>query len=191
MQVNWVDIVILISLLLNIIIGIKKGIIRGVVNIIGIVLAIFFSIFWFQEVGNYVGLLISVSREISNIIGFVLIFLIICLIAKLAEILLKKLFSLLLISWIDHLGGALFGLLRGSLVIGILLIVLSLIPLPVFLKEQLRNSFFANRFAVITTVVYNSLKDWLPSTLQFNSEEFLRKYHLNLFVLKNAFRVFI
>jgi len=191
MQVNWVDIIILISLLLNVIIGMKKGIIRGLINIIGIVLAIFLSIFWYQEVGNYISSFAKLSREVANIIGFALIFLMICLVAKLVEIFLKKIFSLLLISWIDHLGGALFGLIRGSLFIGIILIVLSLIPLPVYLKEQLRNSFFANRFALMTTVVYNSLKDWLPSTLQFNSEEFLKKYHLNLFVLKNTLKTFI
>jgi len=188
MQVNWVDIIILIFLLINIIVGIKRGIIRGIVNLIGIVLAIFLAIFWYQEIGEHIGLLVNISREMANIIGFTLIFLSICLLAKLVEVLLKKIFSLLLISWIDHLGGALFGLIRGSFVIGIILIFMSFIPLPVFLKEQLKNSFFANRFAVLTTVVYRSLKDWLPSTLQFNVEEFLRKYHLNLFVLNNVFK---
>jgi len=191
MQVNWADIFILIFLLLNIIVGMRRGIIRGVINLLGIVLAIFLSIFWYQEVGEYIGSFVQTSREMANIIGFILIFLTICLLAKLTEILLKKLFSLLFISWIDHLGGALFGLIRGSLIIAIILIIMSLVPLPIFLKEQLKNSFFANRFAVMTTVVYNSLKDWLPSTLQFNAEEFLKKYHLNLFVLKNALKAFI
>ena len=188
LQVNWVDIVILIFLLLNIVFGMRKGIIRGVINLIGIVLAIFLSIFWFQELGEYIGSYIQTSSEMANIIAFILIFLTVILFAKLAEILLKKLFSLLFISWIDHLGGALFGLVRGSIIIGIILIAISFIPLPVFLQEQLKNSFFANRFAVMTTVVYHSIKDWLPSTVQFNAEEFLKKYHLNLFVLKNIFK---
>jgi len=182
-QVNWVDIFILIFLLLNIIFGMRKGIIRSIINLIGIILAIFLSIFWFQELSQFLGKYITVNNEMLNIIAFILIFLSVCLIAKIAEILLKKLFSLLFISWIDHLGGALFGLIRGSLMIGIILIVLSLIPLPEFLQDQLKNSFFANRFAVMTTIVYNSFQDWLPSTFQFNVEEFLNKYHLNLFVL--------
>jgi membrane protein required for colicin V production len=183
MIINWIDISIILIILLNIIIGMRKGIIRGIINVIGIVMAIFLAIFWFQEVGGYITLYIQVSREIANIIGFILIFLVVYTLAKITELILKKIFSLLFVSWIDHLGGALFGLVKGSLIVGILLIILSFIPLPVFLKEQLKNSFFANRFAVMTTVIYDYLKDWLPSSLQFNTEEFLKKYHLNLFVL--------
>jgi membrane protein required for colicin V production len=66
--------------------------------------------------------------------------------------------------------------------VGILLVIISFIPLPVFIKEQLESSFLANRFAVMTTIVYDYLKDWLPSSIQFNTEEFLEKFHLNLIV---------
>ncbi len=86
------------------------------------------------------------------------------------------------VSWIDGLGGALFGLTKGSLIVGILLVIITFIPLPVFLKEQLESSFLANRFAVMTTIVYDYLKDWLPLSIQFNTEEFLKKFHLNLIV---------
>jgi len=84
-----------------------------------------------------------------------------------------------------------FGLIKGSLIVGILLVIISFIPLPVFLKEQLENSFLANRFAVMTTIVYDYLKDWLPLSFQFNTEEFLKKFHLNLIVLKDTVKYFV
>jgi len=86
---------------------------------------------------------------------------------------------------------AVFGLIKGSLIVGILLVIISFIPLPVFLKEQLENSFLANRFAVMTTIVYDYLKDWLPLSFQFNTEEFLKKFHLNLIVLKDTVKYFV
>lgn len=189
--INWIDVSIMIIILLNMIIGIRRGILRGIINLIGVITAIFLAIFWFKEVGEYISLHSQLSREIANILGFALIFLGIYLISRIIEMFLKKIFSLLFVSWIDGLGGALFGLTKGSLIVGILLVIVAFIPLPIFLKEQLENSFFANRFAIMTTIVYDCFKDWLPVSFQFNTEEFLKKFHLNLIVLKNTTRYFI
>jgi len=191
MSINWIDVSITIIILLNTIIGIRRGIIRGIINLIGVITAIFLAIFWFKEVGEYISSHSQLSKEIANILGFALIFLGVYLIARTIEIFFKKIFSLLFVSWIDGLGGALFGLTKGSLIVGILLVIIAFIPLPVFLKEQLESSFLANRFAVMTAIVYDYLKDWLPLSIQFNTEEFLKKFHLNLLVLKNTAKYFI
>jgi membrane protein required for colicin V production len=180
--INWIDISIMIIILLNMIIGIRRGIIRGIINLIGVITAIFLAIFWFKEVGEYISSHSQISGEIANILGFAIIFLGVYLIARIIEIFFKKILSLLFVSWIDGLGGAVFGLIKGSLIVGILLVIITFLPLPVFLKEQLENSFLANRFAVMTTIVYDYLKDWLPLSFQFNTEEFLKKFHLNLIV---------
>ena len=182
MTINWIDVSIMIIILLNMIIGIRRGIIRGIINLIGIIAAIFLAIFWFKEVGEYISSHSQISGEIAKILGFALIFLGVYLISRIIELFFKKIFSLLFISWIDGLGGALFGLTKGSLIVGILLVIITFIPLPVFLKEQLESSFLANRFAVMTAIVYDYLKDWLPLSIQFNTEEFLEKFHLNLIV---------
>lgn len=191
MPINWIDLSIMIIILLNIITGIYRGIIRGIINLLGLMVAIFLAIFWFKEVGEYINLHTQLSKDIANLLGFVLIFFSIYLIARIIEIILKKIFSLLLISWIDTLGGALFGLIKGLLIVGILLVIITLVPLPVFFKEQLENSFLANRLAAMTTIIYDYFKDWLPSSFQFNKEEFLKKFPLNLFVLKNTTKYFI
>ena len=189
--INWIDISIMIIILLNMIIGIRRGIIRGIINLIGVITAIFLAIFWFKEVGEYISSHSQISGEIANILGFAIIFLGVYLIARIIEIFFKKILSLLFVSWIDGLGGALFGLAKGSLIVGILLVIITFIPLPIFLKEQLENSFLANRIAVMTTIVYDYLKDWLPLSFQFNAEEFLKKYHLNLIVIKDTAKYFV
>ena len=191
MTINWIDVSIMIIILLNMIIGIRRGIIRGIINLIGVITAIFLAIFWFKEVGEFISSHSQISGEIANILGFALIFLGIYLIARIIEIFFKKILSLLFVFWIDGLGGAVFGLVKGSLIVGILLVIITFIPLPVFLKEQLENSFLANRFAVMTTIVYDYLKDWLPLSFQFNTEEFLKKFHLNLIVLKDTAKYFV
>jgi len=189
--INWIDVSITIIILLNMIIGIRRGIIRGIINLIGVITAIFLAIFWFKEVGEYISSHSQISGEMANILGFAIIFLGVYLIARIVEIFFKKILSLLFVSWIDGLGGAVFGLIKGSLIVGILLVIITFVPLPVFLKEQLESSFLANRFAVMTTIIYDYLKDWLPLGIQFNTEEFLKKFHLNLIVIKDTAKYFI
>ncbi|HDK26669.1 MAG TPA: CvpA family protein [Candidatus Atribacteria bacterium] len=190
MSINWVDVSIMIILLLNMITGVRRGIIRGMITFIGIIAAIFLAIFWFKEIGEYISLHTTLSKEISNIIGFAVVFLGVYLTARIIGMFLKKVFSLLFISWIDALGGALFGLFKGSLIVGVILIIVTFIPLPVFISDQLEKSFLANRFAVMITIFYKYFEDWLPASFQFNTEDFLKKFHLNLFVLKSTFKIF-
>lgn len=172
----------MIIMLLNIIIGIKRGMIRGIINFVGIIAAIFLSIFWFREVGGYISYYLNFRLEIANLIGFILIFLGICLISRLVELLVKGIFSLLFISWIDHLGGALFGFIKGLLWVGILLIVITLFPVPEYLNRQLEESFLASRFALMISAAYQYIEDWLPTGLQWNIDDFLKRFHFNLFV---------
>jgi len=96
--------------------------------------------------------------------------------------LVKGIFSLLFISWIDHLGGALFGFIKGSLWVGILLIVITLFPVPEYLNKQLEESFLASRFALMISAAYQYIEDWLPTGLQWNIDDFLKRFHFNLFV---------
>lgn len=181
-MINWMDILIMLIILINVIMGISRGMIRGIINFIGIISAIFLSIFWFREIGKYISQYFTIRQEIANLLGFMLIFLGVCLIARIIELLLKGIFSLLFISWIDRLGGALFGFIKGSLWVGILLIVITLFPVPEFLSRQLEESFLANRFALMITATYSYFEDWLPAGFQWNIDEFLRKFNFNLFV---------
>jgi len=172
----------MIIILVNIITGISRGMIRGIINFLGIICAIFLSIFWFREMGKYIFQYFSISQEVANLISFISIFIGVLLIARIIEIVLKGVFSLLFISWIDRLGGALFGFIRGSLWVGIFLIVITLFPVPEFLSKQVEESFLANRFALMITTAYRFFEDWLPAGFQWNIDDFFKRFHLNLFV---------
>ena len=118
--INWADVFIMVIILFNVIIGIRQGIIRGIIDLIGVIVAIFLAIFWFKAVGENISSHSQISVEIANILSFAIIFLGVCLIARMIGIFFKKIFSLLFVSWIDGLGGALFGLTKGFVIVGIL-----------------------------------------------------------------------
>jgi membrane protein required for colicin V production len=119
---NWLDIVMIVILFIPTFMGLRKGLIKTALSfaglIIGIVLAGRFH-------GSLAGIFAFTNNEsVANILAFVLILTIVFLIAMLLANLMKFIAKSLLIGWVDHLGGAIFGLLSGFLLLGAILAVI-------------------------------------------------------------------
>ncbi|MDI9596695.1 MAG: CvpA family protein, partial [Atribacterota bacterium] len=72
--------------------------------------------------------------------------------------------------WINNLGGALFGFIRGAIIVGLLLFIVNFIPLPLEINYQIKESIFAEFFLKGLIIVYNSLREWMPNHFQFDME---------------------
>ena len=107
------------------------------------------------------------NQTLSNVLSFILIFITVIIFFRLLENVLSHVTALLLLNWINNLGGALFGFIRGTIIIGLLLLVLNFIPLPLEIEYQIGQSIFAEYFINGLVVVYHSLKEWLPAHFQF------------------------
>lgn len=116
---NWLDMVIIIVLAISVVSGIKAGIIKVLFTlaggIIGVVLA-----------GRYSdGLAEKLSfisdPGVAGIVAFVFIVLATVIVATIIAFIVKKIISLVLLGWVDKLGGAVIGLISGAIIIGALL----------------------------------------------------------------------
>jgi membrane protein required for colicin V production len=116
---NWLDIVIAILLVISIIGGLKAGIIKVLFTIAGLIIGVVLA-------GNYSGSLaerlgfISDAR-VANIVAFILIMLVVSVIAAVLAFVIKKIASAVLLGWVNHLGGAVLGLILGMIFAGALL----------------------------------------------------------------------
>jgi len=110
---NWLDIVILIVLVISIVMGIRAGVIKVLFTlaggIIGVVLAGRFS----DSLGSKLTFISSVST--AKIVAFVVILVVVLIIAAILAFVIKKIASLVLLGWIDKLGGGVLGLVLGAI----------------------------------------------------------------------------
>jgi len=74
----------------------------------------------------------------------------------------------------------LFGLVRGTIIIGLLLFLLNFFPLPFEIEYQMRQSILAEYFIDGIISIYNSLKEWLPSHFQFEIEFIKERFYQNI-----------
>jgi len=108
---NWLDILILVSVAVSVIVGLTTGIVRSVINLAGLLLGICFASQYYAKVGSWLSFISNES--VSNVVGFVLIVVVAMLIAVIISAIIRKVLSSIFLTWLDRLIGAAVGFIIG------------------------------------------------------------------------------
>jgi membrane protein required for colicin V production len=119
---NWLDIVLIVLLFIPTFMGLRQGLIKAALSLAGLIIGVVLAGRLYPSVS---GIFTFTNNEnIANILGFVLILAAVIVVAMLLSFLLRKIADAITIGWLDHLGGAIFGLLTGFLTLGALLAII-------------------------------------------------------------------
>jgi len=153
---NWLDIVILVVVAIVTFIGAKAGIIRSVLSLVGLIGGVILT-------GRYYALLAErltfIQQEnIAQVVAFAIILIGIMLIATLLGMLLTQLISAVRLGWVNHLGGAIFGLALGAMLCAVLL--------------TLWGNFWGENEIIRQSILASILLDRFPAVLALLPDEF-------------------
>ncbi len=132
---NWLDIVIIIVVLGFAVSAYSAGLIREVVTLVAIFLGIVIAGLLYDDLAMDVLVFID-SKEAALAISFLILFGAVYLLGQLSAYILKRVASLLMLGWADHLGGALFGLIKGLIVVEVLLILFAAWTMPSMIRSS-------------------------------------------------------
>ena len=118
---NWLDIVIAVVLIIPIFTGLKQGLIKAALSLAGLIVGVILAGNFYQQLGGVLGFISN--EDIANVVAYILILAVVMIIAIVVATLLKFTAKAVLLGWVDHLGGAVFGLLMGAIFMGALLAV--------------------------------------------------------------------
>lgn len=152
----WLDIAIILVLCTALIKGYFQGFLRQTAALVGIALGIFVALSRFKIFAEYLMDKFTLSATISQIIAFALIVLAVSAVINLIGLLLQKFTKLVLLSLIDNLGGAGLGLVKGSLIVYLALLLVSRIPYGA-VNQYIESSFLASKFLELTPVIQENL----------------------------------
>ena len=116
---NWLDIVILVALVVAAFMGLKMGLIKAVLLVVGIIVGVVLA-------GHYAGplgerLTFISSEGVAKGVAFAVIMLAVLAVAAIVAALLTWTAKVVMLGWINRLGGAVLGLFLGALFCGALL----------------------------------------------------------------------
>ena len=118
---NWLDIVIIALIAVPILIGLKMGIIRAILSLAGVIIGILLAGYFYAMLAEK--LTFIPQENLAKIAAFAIIFIGIMIIAGILASILEKMISLVLLGWVNNLGGAAFGFLLGAIFCGALLAI--------------------------------------------------------------------
>ncbi len=115
----WLDIVILVVLAVGTFIGLRIGIIKAALSLAGLIVGVILA-------GRYnvpLSKLLSFipQAEVAKVVAFAIILIGVLLAAGILAAVLKWITSVVMLGWVNHLGGAVFGLVLGAILCGALL----------------------------------------------------------------------
>ena len=121
---NPFDILIIVILGYSLVRGLFRGLVKELSSIVG-VLGGFYAAYTYYNV--LAGLLSRLIHDISylNILSFLLIFCGVLIIVGVLSVIIKYLLNIAFLGWIDRIGGVVFGVLKGVLIVSILFITLT------------------------------------------------------------------
>lgn len=112
---NWLDAVLLVILAVSVATSFRKGLSREVIGLVAVLLALIFGI-WFYGIAASLVLPYLSSQAAANLAGFFLVFFGVVLLGSVVSYVVGRFLRVAGLSFVDHVLGAGFGMVRGTLV---------------------------------------------------------------------------
>ena len=116
---NWLDIVIIVALAINALIGLKIGLIKAVLSLVGLIVGIILARLYYVPLSEQLTFISQAA--IAKAIAFAIILIGVMIIAGVLAMALKWVTSVMMLGWVNRIGGAVFGLVLGALLFGAVL----------------------------------------------------------------------
>lgn len=149
------DYIVLAIVGLSIMLSMMRGFVREILSLAGWVVAFFVARYYMLELAPLLPQAIP-SESLRLLAAFLILFLATLLVTSLLTIALAQIFRQVGLNWLDRMLGAVFGLVRGFVIVGILVMLAGLTNLPHDIRW--RNAMFS---APLEAMVL-SLMPWFP-----------------------------
>lgn len=161
MTVNLLDIIIIIPLLLFAWGGYKKGLIIEIASLAALVIGLYMAFFFSDFAAEMLNDLFDIDPKYVAVIAFLLTFIVVIFLVITAGKIVQKFVDILLLGFFNKLAGAVFGMLKGALILSIVLFVINYFHFGDFIfKEDMRQkSIFYEPVESIAPALYS----WLDS----------------------------
>lgn len=118
---NWLDIVLIVVIVISAFIGLRMGLIKAVLSLVGTIVGVILAGRYYIPLSERLSFI--PQESLAKIVAFVIIMFAIMAIFSIIASLLKWAASLIMLGWVNHLGGAAFGLVLGIIFCSALLTI--------------------------------------------------------------------
>ncbi|MGE5588212.1 MAG: CvpA family protein [Clostridia bacterium] len=159
---DWLSLLILVFVGLMAVAGLRQGLVRQVLGLAGLVAAVVLAFQYYEKVGTFLLDYFVISRAVANVLGFAAVCVGVGIAVTIMEWIWGRLVRYTPVSWLDAAGGALFGLVKGAVIVAVVVLVLYALPVK-GLREIIDSSSVAREFLDASPVIYGKIEAILPT----------------------------
>jgi len=119
---SWLDLVLVVVLVVGAFLGLRMGIIKAVLSLAGVIVGVVLAGQYYIALADILPFF-SETSDVAKIVSFAIILIVVMVIAAVAARFLKWAASVMMLGWVNHLGGAVLGLILGAIFCGALLAI--------------------------------------------------------------------
>jgi len=170
---NPFDILIVTILSYGLIRGIFRGLVRELSSIIGVLGGFYAAYTYYPHVARLFSPWISDAAYL-NIVSYMSVFSVVVIIVGILAVVIKYLLNIAYLGWVDRVCGALFGLLKGGLVICVVFIVLT-----AFLPKGapvIKNATLSPHVSMVSEVMAKVISKEMKENFKIKLKEFKKSW---------------
>lgn len=133
---NILDILFLAVIAISIVLSMMKGLTREVFSLAGVILGVVVAGRTFEN--GAILLQQWMPAQIAKPIAFAIITILVNILMNFGGIIIQKMMKIVMLGWVDNLGGIIFGIIRGMILVGVAIVVL--LKFPVGASRELIGS---------------------------------------------------
>ena len=113
---HWLDIVIIVAIAITTFIGLKIGLIKAVLSLVGLIVGVILARLFYVPLSEQLGFIPQAT--VAKVVAFAIIMVGVMIIAGVLAMVLKWITSVMMLGWVNQIGGAVFGLVLGVIICG-------------------------------------------------------------------------
>lgn len=164
---HYFDIFVLVIVGLFALAGTRRGLVEELLKIIGLVAAILIAISYVHIVAAKLAAMFDSSPEKLTVISFILIILVVMFGIKLFTELLKRFLRFSMLGWADRAGGAIFGAVKATILLSLLLWGLLLLPVERYTSDLETNTETYSIILGVAPTIYDGIVKVFPDARYF------------------------
>ncbi len=159
MNINLLDILLAIPLLLFAWKGYKKGLIIEISTLAALILGLYFAIYFSDFAAGMLTGSFHIDPKYLGTISFVVTFIAVVIMVLAVGKVLEKFINILMLGFLNKLGGAVFGLLKGALYLSILIFLINYLDTgrSIIKKEAAAKSMLYSPVESFAPMLYSRL----------------------------------
>jgi len=119
---SWLDLVVVVVLAVGAFLGLRIGVIKAVLSLAGVIVGVVLAGQYYAGLADVLPFF-SETSSAAKIVAFAIILIGVMVIAAVAARFLKWAASAMMLGWVNHVGGAVLGLVLGAIFCGALLAI--------------------------------------------------------------------